>query len=463
MSDATREPFNREEFLNEPGIIGARWWQRSLASAPDPVTRRAALTGVLVAGGAMVAFGMMVSVIAASSSSSSSSSDEYRTEPRSSLDMQKQYGWSFGAVSESLTFDGTTQKAFERAALSRLSDDLRPSNRAHAPFYVPTLFESPAALPRSTPTGDSGTVTPLKDALRPIFTGGMDRAYRAGRALASLFRGQAPAAAVIVDLPGPEAVAFAAGAAGVLDPVFLFDNWPHPRGVVPAHLALAAAAYYQPLFAKKRAPSGAAPLFVLDRSRLAYYSDDATQFDNRHVARLPSAAQMKLIGATRVLHVVPKGSELPEKDDLNDDFVLYARAGMDVKIVGADAFSPDPTDTAPPSSADEDDPVPRSYYGGRIGAHAYFWIDYPWVKAPVTRPGSKPTEPSFSRPGKDYAPRARVTPFSSGAPSPGATRPRPATFASVPVVIAVATGAVLGAKLSRSGSWNRSSSWGTGS
>ena len=140
MSDATREPFNREEFLNEPGIIGARWWQRSLASAPDPVTRRAALTGVLVAGGAMVAFGMMVSVIAASSSSSSSSSDEYRTEPRSSLDMQKQYGWSFGAAAESLTFDGVTQKAFERAALSRLAEDLRPSIRAHAPFYVPTLF-----------------------------------------------------------------------------------------------------------------------------------------------------------------------------------------------------------------------------------------------------------------------------------------------------------------------------------
>jgi hypothetical protein len=32
----------------------------------------------------------------------------------------------------------------------------------------------------------------------------------------------------------------------------------------------------------------------------------------------------------------------------------------------------------------------------------------------------------------------------------------------VPVVIAVATGAVLGAKLSRSGSWLRTSSWGGG-
>jgi hypothetical protein len=264
---------------------------------------------------------------------------------------------------------------------------------------------------------------------------------------------------VIVDLPGPEAVAFAAGAAGVLDPVFLFDNWPHPRGVVPAHLTLAAAAYYQPLFARRKAPSGAAPLFVLDHARLSPYVDDASQFDNRHVARLPSATQMKALGAQHILHVVPSGSSALEMDDLNDDFVLYAKAGIEVRLAGADIFSQDPgasTETA----ADEDDRVPRFYYGGRTSSHLWFWTDYPWIKPPSSRP--PPQAPFTARPGKDYIVRGRTTPFSTGSPAAGSARPRPTGFGSVPVVIAVATGAVLGAKLSRSGSWLRTSSWGGG-
>jgi len=71
----------------------------------------------------------------------------------------------------------------------------------------------------------------------------MQNAYRAGKALASLFAGVPPHTMVIVDLPGPEAMAFAAGMAELFDPCFTFENWPHPRGVVPAHLTLAAAAF----------------------------------------------------------------------------------------------------------------------------------------------------------------------------------------------------------------------------
>lgn len=450
MTEATREPFNREESLDEPGIVGARWWQRSLAAPSDPVTRRSAMTTMLLASGAIAAGGVLFTVLAAGGSS------DYRTEDRSALEMQKQYGWSFGAVTDNLTFDGVTLKPFDRAALARMPDDLRPTGRA-ATYYVPTLFQSPAALPKATPSGDTGTVVPLKDALKPIFTPAMDRAYRQGRALASLFRGRSPNAAVIVDLPGPEAVAFAAGAAGVLDPVFLFDNWPHPRGVVPAHLTLAAAAYYQPLFARKKAPAGAAPLFVLDRARLSTYGDDSTQFDNRHVARVPSAAQMKSLGVSRVLYVTPLGNDPKELDDLNDDFVLYAQTGLDVKVAGADAFQPDATEVPVSRPPDDDDEPPRYYYGGRVASHDYFWTDYPWIKAPPAA-----TEPGFMRLGKSYVPRARPTAFSSGAPSSSAPRLRPVGFATVPVVVAVATGLVMGAKLSRSGTWNRTSGWGGG-
>jgi len=456
MTEATREPFNREEHLDEPGIIGARWWQRSLTAPDDPVNRRGALVGILVATGGIAAVGMLVAVAA----SSSSSGGDYRTDAKNALAMQKEYGWSFGAVSDSLIFDGQSLRPFDRAALSRMPDELRPSQARLAPYFVPTLFQSPSALPRATPSGDPGTVTPLKDALRPVFTPAMDRAYRRGRALASLFKGQRAGAAVIVDLPGPEAVAFAAGAAGVLDPVFLFDNWPHPRGVVPAHMTLAAAAYYQPLFARKRAPAGAAPLFVLDRARLAPYGDEASQFDNRHVARVPGAPALKGLGVSRVLYVAPTSADTRELDDLNDDLVLYAGAGLDVKIAAADAFGPDASDTAPAAPGDDDDAgLPRYYYGGRSGSHLWFWNDYPWVRTASPR---GLTEPPFARPGKAYVPHARSTPYSSGAPTAAGARPRPAGFGTVPVVVAVATGLVLGAKLSRSGSWNRASSWGGG-
>lgn len=471
MSDPMTDPFDRAELLDEPGIVGARWWHKSLV-AGDAVNRRAALAGILVATGAIGLVGMVV--VAASASGSGSGGSDYRTEPRAALEMQKQFGWSFGATTESLTFDGESHQPFDRAALARIADELRPAVATHAPYYVPTLFQSPAALPRAVPQEDVATVVPLKDALRPIFTPAMDRAYRRGKALASLFKGSVAFAALVVDLPGAESVAFAAGAASVFDPVFLFDNWPHPRGVVPAHLALAAAAYYQPLFARRRAGTGARPMFVLDRARLSPYADEATQFDNRHVARLPGTAPLKQLGVSRLLYVAPTSADTTEMNDLNDDFVLYAGAGVDVKILGADIFAPDPAPSAPVSNPGDDDGAagwPPYFYGGSAASHLWFWTDYPWVKQPPPRPAGRtrapdgPVAPSLARPGKDYVPRARATPYSTGAPVASAgpsARPRPSGFGTVPVVIAVATGVILGARLFRNGSWNRASSWGGG-
>ena len=450
-----REPFQREEFLDKPGIIGARWWQHSLATAPDPISRRKALQGFLIGGGVLASLGIVLAVAGASSSSSS----DFRTEAKNALDMQKQFGWSFGATTESLTFDGQSKQPFDRSALARLPDDLRPTRPDHVPWYVPTLFQSPSAIPTARAREEAVPPVPLKDALMPIFTPAMDAAYRRGKAVASLFQDAGAAAMIVVDLPGPEAVAFAAGAASVLDPVFAIDNWPHPRGVVPAHLTLAAAAYYQPLFARHAAPAGAPAMIVLDRRRLSPYTDDATQFDNRHVVRLPGAAQLKALGIAHVLYVAPTGTD-KELDDLNDDFVLYGRAGLDVRLCGADAFGPDPAEGAPATPSSAEVSTPPYYYGHSAGSHFWFWHDYPWVKRSPSR-GAEPVAPAMVMMGLAYTPQPRATPFSSGGGS--SSRPRPVGFGTVPVVVSIATGAILGAKILRSGSWNRvgdSGGWG---
>jgi hypothetical protein len=192
-------------------------------------------------------------------------------------------------------------------------------------------------------------------------------------------------------------------------------------------------------------------MIVLDRQRLSPYTDDASQFDNRHVARVPGPAALKQLGIAHVLYVATSGTTDQEVDDLNDDFVLYAKAGVDVKLVGADAFGPDPSDGPAPSGADEDRPV--YYYGSSAGSNGWFWHDYPWTQVPAGA-----AAPRRALGGPEWSPKPRTTPFSTGAPGPSVARTRPSGFGTVPVVVSIATGLVLGAKLFRSGSWNRS--WG---
>jgi hypothetical protein len=458
------EPFERDEHVDKPGIVGARWWQEGLAQV-DPVARRSALKGILIGAGALASVGAVIALATSTSSAAQKTEgadDDFKTDQKAALDMQREYGWNFGATTDRLVFDGKSTAPFDKSRLTSLSSNLAPANASYAPFYVRSLLESPIALRKTTPAGDPDTFTPLKDVLVPIFTAAMDAAYRRGRALASLFDAAHHAGtqsiAVVVDLPGPEAVAFAAGASSALDPVFLFDNWPHPKGVVAAHLALAACAYYQPLFATKTTPKSAPPMFLLDRSRLAAYSDDAKQFDNRYVARVPSTPVLAKLGISRVLYIVPTDTDR-ELDDLNDDFVYTVKQGAQLKLLGATALASGIPLTTPDGGVSDG---PTYFYGGDPTTHEWFWIDYPW-STPYTAKGQKPpVEPSFTRTGPSYVPIARPSAFSTGALSGSLTPPRPIAFGTVPVVIAATTGIILGAKMSRSGSWTRSSSWGGG-
>jgi hypothetical protein len=436
MSNAGEPPFQRTELLDKPGIVGAKWWQDRLSTV-DPIARRQALMTLGIVGLTLVATGVVVAAVV-----SESDAPDTTTKLFGALDMQRKYGWSFGAAGEALTFDGQSQQPFDRSALDRLVGDFAPAQARLKRFSSPTLFQSPSALPTSIPEGDPAQVRPLRDALQPIITAAMDTAYRSGKGLASLFEGALPQTVMVVDLPGPQAIAFTAGLAGTFDPCFTFENWPHPRGVVHAHMTLGAAAYYQPLFtrmtASRKQPGPAA--LVLDRDRLTAYTDDASQFDNRYAAKLPTAAALKELGVKNVLYVVPTRNDVVELDDLNEQLVAYVAAGLSVKAVAVSDFMPG----APlPGQTAAEAPY---YYGGDIATHQGFWDRYLW-SPPSKTAHRAPTNVSS---GSSYSPQPRSTAFSSAAVPTG--------FGFVPVIVAAGTGAVLGAKLSRSGSWNRASS-----
>ena len=475
------DPTFKEAYrVEKPGIVGAKWWQEGVAEqAAVAIPRRSALAGMV--GMATVIGGIAVigSALAICGAAAASDSEvEFKTVDQASLQTQRQYGWNFGAVTENLVFDGVQKTPFDRSALARLRAELMPVKGDLRPFYWPTLFDAPTAMPTTPIEGESPT-QPLSSVLSPVFTSAMDVAYRRGRALAALFEKATPDTAVLVDLAGPEAVAMAAGMAERFEPVATFDNWPHPRGVVPAHMTLAAAAYYQPLFAKtqQRRTLNALPAFVLDRKRLAQYTDETRQFDNRYVAKLPPPDGLKKLGVKRVLYVVPGAGETTELDDLNQDFVAYEKAGIDVKMVAATDFAAG----NPSLSAEERQKLeqagewPPYYYGGDTGSSEGFWSDYGWDGA-TTAPAKKLASGRHPSSHKGWAPSSRSTPFgssthsaSSSADGTGsASKAAAVAVGTVAVAVAAGTGVVLGTRYGtgrssgprtggRSGSFGRSS------
>jgi hypothetical protein len=124
----------------------------------------------------------------------------------------------------------------------------------------------------------------------------------------------------------------------------MFDNWPHPRGVVPSHETLAAVLYYWPTFrdAARSRPEGAPPLFVLDSNRLNGYRDEAAQFDNRYIARIPHAGELAALGVRRVVYVRPEQAEHRELDDLNAMFVAYQNAAIELRFWSLGAQNSEP-------------------------------------------------------------------------------------------------------------------------
>jgi hypothetical protein len=165
----------------------------------------------------------------------------------------------------------------------------------------------------------------------------MDDAYNRAGGLRELISQAANAqqTLIIVDLPGPESVAVGAAMAGMADVVPTFDNWPHPLGVVRSHETLAAMLNYGAEVAQKKATLKDNPpaLLLLDNQRLSPYRDEETQFDNRHLAKVPPVDQLKQRGINSVIYLVKDQTQRQELDDLNDDFVEFQKNGIEVRIL----------------------------------------------------------------------------------------------------------------------------------
>jgi hypothetical protein len=466
------QPFVPRVAADAPGGTAARWWNEALADA-DRISRRRALAWQLGIGGVAIAGVTGIAVLA------NRESDEVDGS-MDALELQRRTSWNVGDtdrrlqlanlrttdVDGSVTWQGTLQGG-------HLAEALAPAEARLQPYYAPALFQAPDRSPD------------LRQVLMPILRPSMEEFYDRGRALADAFdaAGRPHDTALVIDLHGPEAVAVAAGIADQFAPVFTFDNWPHPRGVVPSHETLAAALYYLP--ALRRAADGrqapAPPAFVLDADRLNPYRDEVEHFDNRYTVSLPSASRLQSLGVARLLYV-RGGAGALESDDLNADFAELERSGIPVRLVSladfqpaAEEIKPVGTTAARPVAAASKTPDAGvaaaagstthrhyTYYGGGYHwSHVYFWHQYGWY-APAPPRGAPPRMPPAPAPSRaaSYRPVARQTMFSSRTVGgvAGIGKAKPSGFGRVSVRTSRSSGAISVGR-GRSGSYGRGSSF----
>ncbi len=449
--------FRRLAYFDEKDLVGARWWQEHLAAV---VGRRDSLRSLSYLAVALLGVGAAAKIVAACSGARSGSSsakgvagDDDLNVTKDAIDLQQTDGWDVGRAGEALTFTSSSPtdidgKASDPSALAALPLDMTPTQAGLVPYYVPTLFQWGAKL-------HEGGGAPVS----PMHSSDMDRAFSQGSAFASLFNGLPKETAVIVDMPGPQAVAFAAGMAESFEPVFTFDNWPHPVGVVLSHNTLAATLFYAPMLTRlsRSRVNTKPPVFVLDSNRLAPYTDDKSQFDNRYLAKLPTKDNFASLGIKHLLYVTDGAYK--ESDDLNDDFVAFKSAGLGPKMVDRGDFTSSEDAVTPDAGQRNAENPPHSsphyYYGGYPHTHYYFWHSYGWYTPSYTHTARAP---AYVSTGHAYQPAPRTTMFSS---STGRTRP--GGFGRVSVTTSRQSGHVTSTSYGgRSGSLGRSGSGSSG-
>lgn len=141
--------------------------------------------------------------------------------------------------------------------------------------------------------------------------------------------------AILLDMPGSHAVAWAAAIARRAghEPVATFNNWPHRRGLVDMAETIAALLFFAPWAFEARDRRGSAddpghapPVLMLDRRRLGTRSPRPTEFDNRYFlleSDLPTAAMLLRAGVKRVVYARPSEPERAGANNEPDDVNRY--------------------------------------------------------------------------------------------------------------------------------------------
>lgn len=436
MSDS---PFRLQVGYDQAELLGARWWQQSLPQpaadlasirrsndrqrderqSEEALSRRRALQVMAGLGGVLLVGGIAVSAALDRSGTGT------EIVGHDSLELQRQRGLAaLAKPTEFLWLDSVDKDhagaPLDRARLPQLAIDLRPSDPAWMPLYVPTLFQAFGAP-------DAAEFTRQ---FQMVNSAAMQRAFAQGAAVRELIEMvEEPLAwALLIDLRGPESTAFAAGLTPTMMPVFLFGNWPHPRGVVPSHQTLGAAVFYRSRFLAKPDGGRRPVALVLDRDRLHPYQNDANRFDNRYTAKLPTAAQLKQNGVRHLMYVVPPGTAEEELDDLNQRFVEYGAAGIEVKMLGLQDLVPAPIGSpnqvaGRPDNRDAHYGGSRFWWHGSPNYHGWFWNQYGAASRPYGIPVERPPSSSF---GSTFGVRRReaAVPRLSGLGRTNETRPR---------------------------------------
>ncbi len=452
MSDNTKQP--------------SSWWEES-------ITRREANLR-------LAKLGTLAALLSVSGITQGCDNNDGIVEENDALELQKREGWSVGAESDTISLPDVTGLD-SKGSLSwstyldstELLKAYAPKRSEWNPFVVATLVQS-----LSQPS--------LKSQIKPICTPSMKEAYSRGLGMRELIkRSNNPETILLIaDLDGKESVAFAAAMSEVADVVLGFDNYPHPKGTVKSHEVLGALVYYaaEVETKKEKRTDKAATVMLLDNRRLTAPQDSEREFDNRYVAKIPTADKLQSLGIKSVMYLSPSESQTTELDDLNDDFATFKEKGIPVTMLAATNFKPTVpitaaiTPDAKPEEIEQAKKVPTTettpsgqvtniyHYGGSPFFFPWFFWAFPtFIPSPIFYPafnygyyGSR-VPARISRP--TYQPVRRPTAFASRTTGglAGVGKTKPSGFGRVSINTSRTGSRSLGTRSSsRSGSWGRS-------